>query len=56
MKIIKLKEHFWELRWKVKNETWVVGKTRLEEFMTEVKIEDYKIERTFLGTEMEGKK
>ena len=27
----------------------------LEEFLIEVKIEDYKIERTFLGTEMEGK-
>jgi len=31
---------------KVENETWVIGKTRLEEFMTEVKIEDYKIEKT----------
>lgn len=40
----------------VEEETWVVGKTRLEEFMSEVKIENYKIERTFLGTEMEGKK
>ena len=29
----------------------LLGKTRLEEFMIEVKIEDYKIERTFLGTE-----
>ena len=41
---------------KVEEETWIVGKTRLEEFMNEVKIEEYKIERTFLGTEMEGKK
>ncbi|MBT3591749.1 MAG: class I tRNA ligase family protein, partial [Candidatus Nitrosopelagicus sp.] len=48
------KEEYVEVR--VENETWVVGKTRLEEFMIEVKIEDYKIERTFLGTEMEGKK
>ena len=32
------------------------GKTRLEEFMQEVKIEDYKVEKTFLGIEMEGKK
>ena len=46
------KEEYVEVQ--VENETWVVGKTRLEEFMTEVKIEDYKIERTFLGTEMEG--
>ena len=41
---------------KVENETWVVGKTRLEEFMNEVKIEDYKIEKTVKGSEFEGKK
>ncbi len=41
---------------KVENETWVVGKTRSEEFMTEVKIEDYKIEKTVKGAEFEGKK
>ena len=41
---------------KVENETWVIGKTRLEEFMTEVKIEDYKIEKTSKGSEFEGKK
>ncbi len=41
---------------KVENETWVVGKTRLEEFMTEVKIEEYKIEKTVKGSEFEGKK
>jgi isoleucyl-tRNA synthetase len=40
----------------VEDETWIVGKTRVEEFMTEIKIKDYKIEKTFLGTEMEGKK
>ena len=40
----------------VEGETWVVGKTRLEEFMTEVKIDEYEIKRTFLGSEMEGKK
>jgi len=40
----------------VEGETWIVGKTRLEEFMVEVKIENYKIEKTFLGTELEGKK
>ncbi len=48
------KEEYVEV--KVEEETWIVGKTRLEEFMNEVKIEEYKIERTFLGTEMEGKK
>jgi len=41
---------------KVENEVWVVGKTRLEEFMAEVKIEDYKIEKTVKGLEFEGKK
>jgi isoleucyl-tRNA synthetase len=41
---------------KVENETWVIGKTRLEEFMVEVKIEDYKIEKTVKGSEFEGKK
>jgi len=41
---------------KVENETWVIGKTRLEELMTELKIEDYKIEKTAKGSEFEGKK
>jgi isoleucyl-tRNA synthetase len=41
---------------KVENETWVIGKTRLEEFMTEVKIEEYTIEKTAKGSEFEGKK
>lgn len=41
---------------KVENETWVIGKTRLEEFMKEVKIEKYKIEKTVKGSEFEGKK
>ncbi len=41
---------------KVENETWVVGKTRLEEFLNEVKIEDYKIEKTIKGSDFEGKK
>ena len=40
----------------VSNETWIVGKSRLEEFMTEVKIEDYKIEKSKKGSEFEGKK
>ena len=41
---------------KVENETWVVGKTRLEEFMADVKIEEYTIEKTAKGSEFEGKK
>ena len=41
---------------KVENETWVVGKTRLEEFMTDVKIEEYEIIKTAKGSEFEGKK
>ncbi|MGV7226085.1 MAG: isoleucine--tRNA ligase [Nitrosopumilus sp.] len=41
---------------KVENETWVIGKTRLEEFMAEVKIEEYTIEKTAKGSEFEGKK
>jgi len=41
---------------KVENETWVVGKTRLEEFMVDVKIEEYTIEKTVKGSEFEGKK
>jgi isoleucyl-tRNA synthetase len=41
---------------KVENETWIVGKTRLEEFMAEVKIEDYKIDKTSKGSEFEGRK
>jgi isoleucyl-tRNA synthetase len=41
---------------KVGNETWVVGKTRLEEFMVDVKIEEYTIEKTAKGAEFEGKK
>ena len=41
---------------KVGNETWVVGKTRLDEFMKEVKIEDYEIIKTVKGAEFEGKK
>ena len=41
---------------KVENETWIVGKTRLEEFMAEVKIEDYTIVKTSKGSEFEGKK
>ena len=39
---------------KVENEVWVVGKIRLEDFMNEVKIEDYQILKTFSGSEFEG--
>ena len=41
---------------KVKDQTWIVGKNRLEEFMTEVKVEEYKIEKTAKGSEFEGRK
>ena len=41
---------------KVENETWVIGKTRLEEFMKEVKIENYEITKIAKGAEFEGKK
>ena len=40
----------------VSNETWIVGKIRLEEFMKEAKIEDYQILKTVTGSEFEGKK
>ncbi len=41
---------------KVKNETWLLGETRLGEFMKEAQIEDYKIVRQIKGLEMDGKK
>ena len=41
---------------KVENETWVIGKTRLEELMVELKIKKYTIEKTVKGSEFEGKK
>ena len=41
---------------KVENETWVVGKTRLVEFLNEAKIENHTIEKTVKGTEFEGRK
>ena len=40
----------------VGDETWVVGKIRLEEFMKEAKVEDYKVLKTTSGSEFEGKK
>jgi len=41
---------------KVKDETWLVGKTRLEEFMQEVNVQDYSVIKTKKGSELEGKK
>lgn len=41
---------------KVENETWIVGKTRLEAFMEDVKIKEYEIKKTAKGSEFEGKK
>ena len=40
----------------VGSETWVIGEKRLDEFMREVKIDDYKIIKTVNGAEFEGKK
>ena len=40
----------------VGNETWIVGKIRLEEFMKEAKVEAYKVLKTVNGSEFEGKK
>jgi len=41
---------------KVENEVWVIGKIRLEEFMTEVNIENYQVLKTISGSDFEGKK
>ncbi len=41
---------------KIKNETWLVGKSRLEEFMKEVKIEEYSVLKTVKGSTLDGKK
>ncbi|EGG42209.1 isoleucyl-tRNA synthetase [Candidatus Nitrosarchaeum limnium SFB1] len=41
---------------KVENETWVVGKTRLEELFKEINVEGYEIIKTVKGSEFEGKK
>ena len=37
-------------------ETWIVGQQRLEEFMKEVKIDEYEVVNTVKGSFMEGKK
>ncbi len=41
---------------RVEDETWIVGKTRLEQLMEELKIAEYKIVKTVKGSEFEGKK
>ncbi|KAG2479131.1 MAG: Isoleucyl-tRNA synthetase [Nitrosopumilales archaeon] len=41
---------------KVENETWIIGKTRLEEFLKEVKVEKHSVEKTVKGSTFEGKK
>lgn len=41
---------------RVENETWVVGQKRLEEFMKEIKIENYQVTKTFKGSHLEGRK
>ncbi|MGI0011319.1 MAG: class I tRNA ligase family protein, partial [Nitrosopumilaceae archaeon] len=41
---------------KVGAETWLVGQKRLEEFMKEVRIEDYTVTKTIKGSDMDGKK
>ncbi|HET6518094.1 MAG TPA: isoleucine--tRNA ligase [Nitrosopumilaceae archaeon] len=41
---------------KVENETWVIGKTRLEEFLKEARVESHSILKTIKGSEFEGKK
>lgn len=35
-------------------ETWIVGRTRLDEFMSEIGISEYKVMRTAKGVEFEG--
>jgi len=40
----------------VDDEKWIIGKTRLEEFMKELKIEEFDIEKTVKGAALEGKK
>ncbi len=41
---------------KIENQTWIIGKTRLEEFLKEAKIENHSILKTVNGTQFEGKK
>jgi len=41
---------------KVNGESWIVGEKRLEELMQEIKVEEYSIEKTVMGKELEGKR
>ncbi len=41
---------------KIGTETWIIGKSRLEEFVVEAKVENYSIQKTIKGAELEGKK
>jgi len=41
---------------KVEDETWIIGKTRLEEFLKEAKVENHSVEKTVKGSAFEGKK
>lgn len=40
----------------VNNETWIIGHTRLEQFLKEAKITDYSIQKTIRGSKLEGKR
>src|SRR3990167_4929840 len=41
---------------KVNGETWIVGKTRLEEFMKEARVESYSVLKSAKGKDFDGKK
>src|SRR5574341_350051 len=41
---------------KVNDETWIVGKTRLEEFMKEARVENYSVLKSAKGKDFDGKK
>ena len=41
---------------KVRDETWLVGEKRLQEFMKMMRIDDYEVEKTVKGSAMEGRK
>jgi len=40
----------------VKNQKWIVGYDRLNDLMTELKIQDFTVERIIKGSELDGKK
>ncbi len=41
---------------KVRDETWIIGRTRMDEFLKDAGITDYAITKTLKGSEFEGKK